>query len=733
MRLFCLPHAGGTSRIFKPWPGFLGPDTELLALDLAGNGARADERRLTTLAAAADDLAGLIAERAGDDDYALYGHSMGALLVYEIAHRLAERGVPAPRMLFVAACRPPGSRRPGPMLHTFPDEAFLGALAAMGGVPVEALHNSELIKFYARLIRPDYRISEEHAAAVEPRALTCPISVIVGDYDPVVPAVSAPGWAVATTAQVSVLTLGGAGHFFDDRAEEICKYIESTLAALAASAPPAEPAPVDPAAELLGRLRLADVRLSASESGLSYDAPEGAVDEALLRRMAEHKDELTALVVAGGPVEASGPMSLGQRRHIAQVESSSEPAGFNIAMRLSVNGPLDVPALERALTALVARHGGLRTRLVRRGGHFVQERLAPAPVPLPLVDYGNLPVLERGPAAEEWLAAGARTPFPMGEETLFRAGLARLGPEAWELLLVVQHTVSDAWSNATMLRDLAELYRSDGDSRAAPAADLLEFARWEAEHYQGAGFSAHKTWWVDWLAPAPLAFKLPTDRPREQKVGERGDVHVFTISAPLADAVRRYADSLGATEFAVLFAVFLQWLAVRTGQRDLTVPTNYANRMRREFEDVMGCFVDIIAIRVALADDEPFDALVRRVGATLFESVDRFLPFSMIVDALMKAGKDVKTFTPVPFVVLNTPPMRASLADLDVSFNLLPTGGAKGEIAVVLEPEDGGWQGFVPFQTDLFDAGTIAAWFVDYVELLEQRIVGPAAEPGPTP
>jgi surfactin synthase thioesterase subunit len=724
MRLFCLPHAGGTSRIFKPWTGCLGPDTELVALDLAGNGVRADERRLTTLASAADDLAGLIADRSGGDDYALYGHSMGALLVYEIAHRLAERGVPAPRMLFVAACRPPGSRWPGPMLHTFPDEAFLGALAAMGGVPVEALHNSALIKFYTRLVRPDYRISEEYAAAVEPRPLTCPVSVIVGDYDPVVPAGSAPGWAVATTAQVSVLTLDGAGHFFDDRVEEICKHIESTLAALAAPGPPAGPAPVAPAADLLGRLRLADVRLSASESGLSYDAPEGAVDDALLKQMAEHKDELAALVVAGGPVEASGPMSYGQRRHVAQVESSSEPAGFNIAMRLSITGPLDVPALERALTALVARHGGLRTRLLRRGGHFVQERLAPAPVPLPFVDYGDLPPQERGPAAEEWLAADARTPFPMGEETLFRAGLARLGPEAWELILVVQHTVSDAWSNATILRDLAELYRSGGDSRSSPASDLLEFARWEAEYYQGTGFAAHKKWWVDRLAPAPLSFKLPTDRPRDRKVGERGELHVFTIPAPLADAVRRYADSLGGTEFAVLFAVFLQWLAARTGQRDLTVPTNYANRMRREFEDVTGCFVDIIAIRVELDDDEPFDTLVRRVGATLFESVDRFLPFGMVAEALIKAGKDVKTFTPVPFVVLNTPPMHASLGDLDVEFTLLPTGGAKGELAVVLEPEDGGWQGFVPYQTDLHDAATIEGWFVEYVELLERRIVG---------
>jgi surfactin synthase thioesterase subunit len=720
MRLFCLPHAGGTSMVFKPWPESLGPDVELVALDIAGRGTRLHEPGPESFAAAADELARIVAERSVGDDFALYGHSMGALLAYEIAHRLAERGSLSPVMLFAAACRPPGYRRPGPMLHSFPDAAFLGALAAFGGVPVEILRDRELIEFYARLVRDDYRLYEEHAAVVTPRPLECPISVVLGTEDPIAPAAAADGWRKATAKPLSVLTLEGAGHFFDDRLEEVGKHVAATLAPL--RRPTVRPEAVD----LLGRLRLADVRMSVTAAGLGYDAPEGVVDEALLEQMAKHKTALTALVADRGPVEASGPVAWGQRRSVGRLETTAEPASFNIAMGLSIAGALDVPALRRALTLLAARHAGLRTRLVRYGEHLVQEVLPVSRIPLPVTDLTAVAPDERDAAVDLWRREGARVPFALGEKQLFRAALAEVGPEAWELLMVVQHTVSDAWSNATMLRDLAELYRG-GTELPSVRADMLEFARWERERYRGPGLDELRAWWIDRLADAPLTYRLPADRPRPPVLSGRGELHEFAVPAPLADAVRRLADEAGATEFAVLFAAFLQWLCALTGQHDLTVPANYANRPRREFEDVVGFFVDNVAARIVLEDAEPFENLVRRVGAALFENVDRFVPFGMLVEMLQDAGANgIGVFPQVPFVVLNTPPMQAALGDLDVTLTLVPTGGAKAEFSFILEPGDGGWHGFVPYQTDMFDAPTMAEWCSGYVELLQRRTSGEA-------
>lgn len=721
MRLFCLPHAGGTFRTFQPWREHLGPDIELVGLDIAGRGARHDEPGPRSFAAAADDLARIVAERAAGEEYALYGHSMGALLAYETACRLPALGARPPRMLFAAACRPPGHRRVGPKLHTFPDEALLGALAAFGGVPTEILGDPELVGFYAALIREDYRLYEEYAPDPEIRMLACPISVIVGDQDPLAPVAAADGWSRVTVRTAQVQVLEGAGHFFDDRIGDVVEHVGK---ALAACDPAPEAAASRAAADLYGRLRLADVRLSATASGLGYAAVPGSLDDAVLGQMAEFKSELLALVAADGPVEASGPATRGQRRTAGKLETTSEPGVFNIAMRLSITGPLDVPALERALTALVARHGALRTRLVRHGGHLVQEQLPAYPVTLPVTQFGALAAPERGQAVEDWLLAGARRPFPLGRWPLFRAHLGRSGPRDWELLLVVQHTVSDAWSNATILRDLAEAYESGADL-APPAADFLDYARWEHERYQGPLLEELTGWWTELLADAPLTYPLPYDRPRPPELSGRGQVCRFAVPASLAEQVRHYADSVGGTEFAVLFAAFLEWLRGLSGQRDLTVPVNYANRPRREYEDVVGFFVDNLLVRVELDDTEPFADLVRRVGTALFEGIDRFLPFGTVVDLLHEAGRpDLARFPQVPFVVLNTPPMRAALADLEVALELVPTGGSKYEFTFILEPEDGGWRGIIPYQRDLFDADTIGTWCAGYVELLERRVAG---------
>ncbi|WP_042370835.1 alpha/beta fold hydrolase [Streptacidiphilus neutrinimicus] len=757
MRLFCLPHAGGTSRVFKPWPEFLGEDVELVALDVAGRGTRTGEEGPRSFADAADDLARIVAERCVGDDYALYGHSMGALLAYETAHRLAERGCPAPALLFAAACRPPGYRRPGPMLHSFPDAAFLGALAAFGGLPVEILHDRELTEFYAGLVRDDYRLYEQHAAVVTPRPLACPVSVVLGTEDPIAPVAAAEGWRAVSGGPLALLALEGAGHFFDDRIEEIGAFVATSLDTLRAPqgrTPAAEPLgrerrrPVhtpsraartpddrgeDPvtgaeqeaeaAAELLGRLRLADVRMSVTAAGLGYDAPAGVLDDALLGQMARHKAALTALVAEGGPVEASGPMAWGQRRSFGRLEATTEPASFTIAMALSITGALDVPALQRALTLLTARHAGLRTRLVRRGGHLVQEVLPTARIPLPITDLTGVSPEDRDAAVDAWRREGARVPFPLGEGPLLRAALAEIGPEDWDLLVLVQHTVSDAWSNSTMLRDLDELYR--GGLPEPTRADLLGFARWESEHYRGPRLDALRAWWTDLLADAPLTYALPSDRPRPVQLSGRGGLHEFLVPARLADQVRAFADTAGATEFAVLFAAFLEWLGGLTGQADLTVPVNFANRPRSEYEEVVGFFVDNVAVRIALDDAEPFAALVRRAGAALFENVDRFVPFGLLGEMLREAGKDgLGVFPQVPFVVLNTPPMQPALGDLDVALTLVPTGGAKMEFSFILEPEDGGWHGFVPYQSDMFDAATLAGWCAGYGELLERRTAG---------
>jgi surfactin synthase thioesterase subunit/flavin reductase (DIM6/NTAB) family NADH-FMN oxidoreductase RutF len=230
VRLFCIPHAGGSARVFRPWRPYLRTGIELRPIELPGRGERAGEPPYREFADGVDDIARHIAEQAGGEPYAVYGHSLGALLGYEAVHRLAERGHPAPRHLFASGCRPPHRPRRRPTLHTLPDEALLGAMTALGGAPGGLLTDPEATRFFACLIRADYRIFEGYRHGAGRPRLPCPISAVFGTDDPVTSVPEARRWSELGCAGAAALALEDAGHFFlTDRAAEITTHINTTL------------------------------------------------------------------------------------------------------------------------------------------------------------------------------------------------------------------------------------------------------------------------------------------------------------------------------------------------------------------------------------------------------------------------------------------------------------------------------------------------------------------------
>jgi medium-chain acyl-[acyl-carrier-protein] hydrolase len=231
MRLLCIPYAGGSARAFQCWRPYLRRDIELRPVELAGQGRRSGEPPYREAAEAADDIAHRLVAAADGDEYAVYGHSLGGLVAYEALHRLAARGLPGPRRLYVSACRPPQLERGQPPLHTLPDRQFLQALATLGGVPAALLDDPNAVAFYAPLVRNDYRIYEEYRYAPKPAPLSCAITVVVGEHDLVTTPGEAGHWRELSTGPVTSVVLAGAGHFFlDERAAEIVTCLNATLA-----------------------------------------------------------------------------------------------------------------------------------------------------------------------------------------------------------------------------------------------------------------------------------------------------------------------------------------------------------------------------------------------------------------------------------------------------------------------------------------------------------------------
>jgi surfactin synthase thioesterase subunit len=223
--LFCLPHAGGGASVFARWPAAFGPSVEVRAIQLPGR----EDRILEDPVIDPDALAAGIA-RAVTGPYALFGHSMGARLAFEVIRRLRAAGAPLPEVLFASACRAPHMVRDGLLdgLSRADDDAFIARLHAVGGLPDEVAAEPELLELLLPALRADFTWLDDYTFA-EAEPLPVPIVCLAGDQDRAVPLDEVLGWERHTSAGFAVHRFAG-GHFFlRDRLPELVARIEAAL------------------------------------------------------------------------------------------------------------------------------------------------------------------------------------------------------------------------------------------------------------------------------------------------------------------------------------------------------------------------------------------------------------------------------------------------------------------------------------------------------------------------
>ncbi|MFD4665665.1 thioesterase II family protein [Streptomyces halstedii] len=214
IRLICLPHAGGGASFYRPWAALLPDEVELLAVQYPGREDRFDDPLTDSMDELVTALADVLPPPLGRP-YALFGHSMGSAVAWELAHALAARGAPPPRRLFVSGRAAPGTAASG-TVHRRGDEELCTALRRMGGTSADVLDDPELRSMVLDVVRNDFRLVETHRPPVRP-PLDCPVHVLTGSEDPGTSQRPGrdrtAGWADLTTAPVEVRTFPG-GHFY---------------------------------------------------------------------------------------------------------------------------------------------------------------------------------------------------------------------------------------------------------------------------------------------------------------------------------------------------------------------------------------------------------------------------------------------------------------------------------------------------------------------------------------
>ncbi|OXI94440.1 MULTISPECIES: thioesterase II family protein [Burkholderia] len=209
-RIYCLPYAGGSASIFAGWRQALPANLEVCAIELPGRGGRFSEPALTHMDAVVDELVRVVGDRA-DVPFALFGHSMGAVIAVELARRLVDLGR-RPTALVASACAAPHlPLRREHVLHVLPRDALIDALIRLNGLPAVALERRDFIDTFMPTIRADLQCRETWRST--PRDLGIPVHVLAGKDDELVSEADALAWQVFTSTQFSITRFDG-GHFF---------------------------------------------------------------------------------------------------------------------------------------------------------------------------------------------------------------------------------------------------------------------------------------------------------------------------------------------------------------------------------------------------------------------------------------------------------------------------------------------------------------------------------------
>ena len=199
MRLFLFPYAGGGPAVFGKWPAGFPETIETWLVHYPGRGARHSEQPLKRVISLAENLSQAI-EPLLDKPFAFFGHSLGALVAFELARQLHQQNLPRPKILFVSACGAPDGPDPNPPIHTLPDSQFLRALQDLNGIPGEVMNVPELLEILLPTLRADLEAAETYTPAPGGTKLNCPILALSGMDDQRISAERIEGWSSHTTA-----------------------------------------------------------------------------------------------------------------------------------------------------------------------------------------------------------------------------------------------------------------------------------------------------------------------------------------------------------------------------------------------------------------------------------------------------------------------------------------------------------------------------------------------------
>ncbi len=464
---------------------------------------------------------------------------------------------------------------------------------------------------------------------------------------------------------------------------------------------------------------------------------------------------------AGSPIElpakagaeAQYPLSHGQQALWFLHQLIPEDLSFNVAGAVRIHGDLQVDALKHAFQQTINRHAPLRSVFSTLStGEPIQRVVEQPDFQVHVIDAAGWSETR----LQEELLAQAYRPFDIEGNPPLRAALFQLShsgerSEAGEfvLLIALDHLVTDFWSMTIIAREVMHFYQSIVKGIPVELEPLRvsygDYVRWQRERL--AGDEGERLWgyWQSQLEGELPLLDLPTDRPRKPVQAYRGDSVSVWYSAEVARGLRKLGKDHGATLFMTLLAAFQTLLYRYTYQEEFLVGSVTAGRNHPELADLVGYFINPVALRADFRDEPTFLELLGRVRQTVLEAFEnQDFPPALLAERLrLQRDPSRPPLFETMFIL-----QKAQIAEMrglspfalgidgaqlvidDLQLESVALGGqpAQFDLTLMMAETEDGLGASLQYNTDLFERETIER-ILDHFESLLSGIVASPDQP----
>lgn len=420
-----------------------------------------------------------------------------------------------------------------------------------------------------------------------------------------------------------------------------------------------------------------------------------------------------------------------------QIEGKN--TAYTIPLCVRMRGELDSDAMRAALNAIVERHEVLRTTFPNVNGKPVQVIAPHGQFALQVLDLSGHGAQAREAEVLREMRQELATHFDLSAGPLIRGKLLQLSANEHVLLITMHHIVSDGWSLGVLIRELGALYAARREGRESPLPALsVQYADYAAWHWQSLStprIGKQLEYWRERLASAPALLELPTDWRRPAVQSHRGDAVRVALGRELTAGLKAFARRHSLTPAMLLFAGWWTVLSRLSGQRDIVIGMPVANRRSTQLEELIGFFVNTLAVRITIEEDMPVARFLVRVRQALLEAyAHQDVPFEQVVEALQPPRSlSHSPIFQVAFAYQNAPRSALQLPGLTLIEQEVPVQSTQFDLTLSLQESAEEINGTLAYASDLFEAASAERFVSCLVAALSAIVREPDALLGRLP